>query len=148
VALHGAPIIGKPAKLKKDVKYRIDYDWWEKSDRDLRIYLQSHLCPEHQAMFADFSGDKKVDWIDPRTAEVRRVDGLEHTLQTHCSRQPDYITPSTPLVNAIFRVFLANGNSSLTVEEIANMIGRPADTIERMLEGPRVFKGILRITEE
>lgn len=147
MALHGAPIIGKSAKIKKEVKYKIDFAWWEKEERDLRVYMQSHLCPEHQAMYADYSGDEKVDWIDPRTAEVRRVDGLEHTLQTHCSKLPDYITSSTPLVNAIFRVFLANGNSALTVEEIANIIGRPAETIERTLGGTRVFKGILRVNE-
>jgi hypothetical protein len=148
VALHKPPKIGVVAKTTHTVRYHIDYDWWEKSNRDLRIYLQSHLCPEHQALFADFAGDEQVDWIDPRTAEVRRVDGLEHTLHTHCSQQPDYISPQTTLINAIFCVFLANGNSPLTVEEIAAKTGRMPETIQRTLSGDRIYKGILPVPDE
>lgn len=149
MALHKAPKIGRMAKTPiTDARYHIDYKWWDTSNRDLRVYLQSHLCPEHRKVFADYSGQDVVDWIDPRTAEVRQVDGLEHTLNSHCSLQPDYITPNTSVVDAIFRVFLANGNSPMTAEELAGRIGRTARTIQRTLAGDRIYKGIRPIPSE
>jgi len=148
VALHRAPKIGKVAVLPADIKYHIDYDWWNSANRDLRVYLRSHLCAEHQKVFSTYTGRDVVDWIDPRTAEVRQVDGLEHTLHSHCSLQPDYISPRTSLVDAVFRVFLANGNSPLTAEELAGQVGRPADTIQRTLSGGRIYKGICPVPSE
>jgi len=148
VALHRAPKIGKIAALSADIKFRIDYDWWNNVNRDLRVYLLSHLCPEHQEVFAEYTGRDVVDWIDPRTAEVRQVDGLEHTLHSHCSLLPDYISPHTSLVDAVFRVFLANGNSPLTADELAGQTGRQADTIHRTLSGGRIYKGICPVPSE
>jgi hypothetical protein len=48
------------------------------------------------------------------------------------------------LVDAIFRVFLANGNTPLNPAQIAERIGRPhqAQTILRTLSGGRVYKGL------
>jgi hypothetical protein len=148
LALHRRPKIGQVAPPTSAQRYHIDYTWWEKSNRDLRIYLHSHLCPEHQEVFAGFGELEQIDWIDPRTAEVRKVDGLEHTLHSHCSLQPDYITPSTPLVNAVFRIFLANGNSPLTAEELASRIGRRPEIIERTLSGGQIYKGIRAVDDD
>ncbi len=148
MALHKAPKIGRAAKISSDTRYHIEYDWWDSSNRDLRVYLQSHLCAEHRKVFSSYVGQEVVDWIDPRTAEVRQVDGLEHTLNSHCSLQPDYISPNTSVVDAIFRVFLSNGNSPMTAEELAGRIGRPAKTIQRTLSGHRIYKGILPVPSE
>lgn len=125
-------------------KLHIDYVWWGRQERELRVYLQSHLCDEHRAAYQDVEGAKnnRVDWVDPETAEVQQVDGLQHTLITHCARLPNYITEHTSLVDAVFRVFLANGNAPLTPEELAPRIGRPATTILRTLSGARVYKGL------
>lgn len=142
MALHRAPRIGQPVKIRHDVQYHIDYDWWDRTGRDLRVYLQSHLCKEHQELFSDYGGEEQIDWIDPRTAEVRLVDGLEHTLHTHCSLQEEYITSGTSLVDAVFRVFLANGNSPLTADELASIIGQRPETIGRTLGGGRIYKGL------
>ena len=148
MALHKPPIISRTARIKSDTRYHIDYGWWDISNRDLRVYLQSHLCEEHRKVFADYVGQDVVDWIDPSTAEVRQVDGLEHTLNSHCSLQLDYISPRTSVVDAIFRVFLANGNSPMTAEELAGRLGRTARTIQRTLAGDRVYKGIRPVPSE
>jgi hypothetical protein len=148
LALHRRPKIGQIAPPPTTLRYHIDYSWWEKSNRDLRVYLQSHLCTEHQELYARFDELEEIDWIDPRTAEVRKVDGLEHTLHTHCSLQPEYITPNTPLVNAVFRVFLANGNSPMTAEELAGRVGRQPEMITRTLSSGQVYKGIRPIEDE
>ncbi|MDF1499963.1 MAG: hypothetical protein P1P76_05815 [Anaerolineales bacterium] len=134
-----------PRKLLRsteDTKFHIDYDWWERSDRDLDVYLRSHLCPEHQDAYAEIDADAMVDTVHPETAEVTRVLGIQHTLITHCALQDDYLTPQTSLVNAVFRVFLSNGNIPMSPAELGEKLDRPARVILRTLSGQRVYKGI------
>lgn len=129
-------------RTTEDTKFHIDYEWWERADRDLDVYLRSHLCPEHQAAFADVDADTLVDTVHPETAEVTRVLGIQHTLITHCALQEDYLTPQTTLVNAVFRVFLSNGNVPLSPVELGERLNKPARMILRTLSGQRVYKGI------
>jgi hypothetical protein len=125
-----------------DNKFHIDYAWWERADRELDVYLRSHLCPQHQESFRDVDAAAEVDHVDPETAEVTRVPAIQDILTTHCSQQPDYITPQMSLTNAIFRVFLANGNAPMSSRQLGERLDRPPQVILRMLSGPRIYKGI------
>ena len=80
--------------------------------------------------------------IDEDTGEVTRVDGLQHTLRVHCSLQPDYISRNTALVDAVFRVFMANSNKPLTAVELGARLRRDPALILKTLSGHRVYKGI------
>lgn len=121
--------------------FHIDFDWWKKSDRDWRVYLYNYLCKEHQNTFSSQGETVLVDWVDPQTAEVQRVDGLQHVLITHCATQEEFITQQTALVDAVFRTFLANGNQPLTADQLSQILGKPAQTILRTLSG-NVMQGI------
>jgi hypothetical protein len=123
-------------------RFHIDFDWWRQNDRSWRVYLRNYLCPEHQQAFSSLDTGEEVDWVDPETAEVQRVDGLQHILITHCAQQPTFITQQTTLVDSVFRLFLANGNNPLTPEELSEQLGRDARTILRTLSGARVYKGL------
>ena len=83
-----------------------------------------------------------MDWVDPKTAEVKPVDGIQNALMTHCVKQPDFLTDQTALVEAVFRLFLTNGNNPLSSVELAQKLNRPPETILRTLAGARVYKGI------
>jgi len=111
------------------------------------VYLQSLLCPDHQAAFAELPGDKVVDFVDPITAEVQQVDGLQHVLISHCAREPGFITTRTTMVDAVFRTFLANGNTPMSPTELAVQLNRPPDLILRTLTGERVYRGLRPIAE-
>jgi hypothetical protein len=143
--------VSRPKTLTRptlETKFHIDYNWWDRADRELDVYLRSHLCEDHQEAYSEMEGDAKVDTIHPETAEVTRVLGIQHTLITHCAVQDDYLTPQTTLVNAVFRVFLANGNTPLTPEELGEKLTRPARMILRTLSSPRVYKGIRPYIED
>ena len=122
--------------------FQIDFNWWKRNDRDWRVYLRSNLCPEHQEIFGSVDVDELVDWIDPTTAEVQRVDGMQHVLITHCAKQDGFITIHSTLVDAVFRLFLANGNAPMTIMEISEHLGRPPKTILNTLAGTRVYRGL------
>jgi hypothetical protein len=125
-----------------DTPFHIDFDWWSQNDHEWRVHLRSSLCAEHQEKFANLEADEKVDWVDPETAEVQRVDGLQHILISHCARTEEFITAHTSLTEAVFRLFLANGNLNLTPRELGEKLNRPAETILRTISGVRVYKGI------
>ncbi len=125
-----------------DTPLHIDFEWWKTHDNNWRVFLQSYLCPTHQAAFASMDQDSQIDFIDPQTAEVHSMDGLQHVLMSHCARQPEFINVNTTLVDGAFRVFLANGNAPLSSKELAERINRPPETILRTLLGPTIYKGL------
>ena len=79
--------------------FHIDFTWWKDHDSNWRVYLLSCLCEEHQAAYQNLEGETWIDWIDPETAEVQTLDGLQHILVTHCARQPEFVTNFTTVVD-------------------------------------------------
>jgi len=122
--------------------FHIDFDWWQANERDWHVYLRSLLCAEHQEAFADIEEGQVIDWVDPETAEVKPVDGVQNALMSHCVKQPEFLTQQTAMVEAVFRLFLTNGNAPMSSDELARHLNRPANTILRTLSGARVYKGI------
>lgn len=125
-----------------DTPFHIDFSWWQQNDRDWRVYLRSLMCEEHQTAFLDWKDGAMLDWIDPKTAEVKIVDGLQHTLMTHCALAPSFLGERTSLVEAVFRLFLINGNQPMTSHQLSEKLGRPEITILKTLTGIRVYRGL------
>lgn len=136
---------GKRSSLVKPgihTPFHIDFEWWKKNERDWHVYLRSLLCAEHQETFADVEQGQTIDWVDPATAEVKPVEGVQNALMIHCVKQPDFLTQQTALVEAVFRLFISNGNVPMSSKDLSSRLQRPAETILRTLAGPRVYKGI------
>ena len=132
-----------------ETKFYIDFDWWKKRGENVRVYLWSHLCSDCQAVYGSHQGTEEIDWIDPETAEVNRVDALWHSLRTCCSQKPDYITERTTTIDAVFRVLLANGNTPLSPVELYRIIGKQSpNTILRMLTHGNLHRGIKPFQEK
>jgi len=143
------PDLKRTSRVKPSVetRFHIDFNWWQLRDRDWRVFLQSLLCPEHQKAFAELPDGHLVDFVDPVTAEVQQVDGLQHVLITHCAKLEGFISPHTTLVDAIFRIFLANGNIPMTPQELSQLTNRPSDLILRVLTGERIYRGLRPLLE-
>ena len=143
------PDLKRSSRARPNVQthFHIDFTWWQARDRDWRVFLQNLLCPEHQQAFSELSGDHMVDFVDPSSAEVQRVDGLQHVLITHCAKREGFITPHTTLVDAIFRLFLSNGNVPMNPIELAQLSGRSPELILRVLTGERIYRGVRPVME-
>ncbi len=130
--------------LKPSIKtpFHIDFDWWKQNERDWHIFLRSLLCAEHQESFANIEEDEMIDWVDPETAEVKLVDGIQHALMSHCALLPEFSNERTAMVEAVFRIFLVNGNVPMSAEDIAKKLSRPAETILKTISGSRVYRGL------
>ena len=126
-----------------DPKLQKDFDWWEKSGKNFRLYLRDQLCDECRERFADHSNTENVDWVDPETGEVHRTDALRECLRTRCANDPDFINERLPVASACFRIFLANNNAPLSPSELSQMIPwRSAREILRTLGGRQVYLGL------
>lgn len=122
--------------------FHIDYEWWSQNERNWRIHLMEYLSEEHREALRQSGQEKAFDIVDPQTAEVRQVDAIQYLLITHYARQDTFIMESSSLVETIFRMFLANGNTPLTAVEIGERLHRPPNTILRVLSGGRVYRGV------
>ena len=126
-----------------NTKFHIDFSWWEKQNKDIRVFMRDLLCSECRETVGKLSEVQLVDMVDPETAEVTKVDAIWEAIRACCSLKPDYITPDTPLLDSIFRTFLANGNKPLSILDLHKRLDkRPPETILRMLTRGRVYLGI------
>lgn len=125
-----------------ETPFHIDFAWWKENDNNWRVFLLDYLCSEHQKVFENSSDDQLIDWVDPETAEIHRMDGLQHVLMSHCAKQPGFVTINTALVDAVFRTFLSSGNTPLTPNQLAGLVEQPSMKILQTLGGSRVYKGI------
>jgi hypothetical protein len=125
-----------------DMPFHIDFDWWKANDRNWHVALMSMLCQEHQEAFANLPEGQMIDWVDPETAEVRQIDGIQNTLIEHCAKQEGFLNEHTVMVEAVFRILLSNGNIPMTPVELGERLKRPAEIILRTIAGPRVYKGL------
>ncbi|HLA88247.1 MAG TPA: hypothetical protein VJL10_09500 [Anaerolineales bacterium] len=136
---------GKRFSLVKptvNTPFHVDFQWWKKNERDWHVYLRSLLCTDHQEAFSNVEEGETIDWVDPVTAEVKPMDGIQNAVITHCVKQPGFLTEQTALVEAVFRLFLTNGNIPMTSQELGTRLNRAPETILRTLAGPRVYKGL------
>jgi hypothetical protein len=137
-----SPPAGSMGRPTLDTRFCIDYNWWEESGQDLRVHMQQ-ICEEYgQDLDNEVDSDAELDWIDPVTGQVWRVDRLTYTFRTTCGQHPDFITERTSLIDAVFRTLLASGNRPMTPVELSERTGRSADMILRTLSGRTVYKGI------
>jgi hypothetical protein len=125
-----------------DTPFFIDFSWWKEHDSDWHVALFGCLCPQHQEKMAKLDLNESIDWVDPETAEVTQVDGMQQILITHCAQQEGFLTEHTTLVDAVFKILLASGNNPISPNQLGKRLGRPADTILKTLGGYTVYKGI------
>lgn len=139
----------KASALKRatpDTSFYIDYEWWEKSDLDLKTYLTTRLSLEKEI---NLEGEtEKIDLVDAETGEVVTVDGFQYMIQAYFHQLPEDFAQRMSLVDAVFCILLANANKPMTAREIAGRVKRSTDVILRTLGGPKIYQGIRPILEE
>ncbi len=132
-------------RISADTQFYIDYEWWDKSQLDLKTYLFSRLSIEDESAFD--AGSEEVDLVNANTGEVHRVDGFQYVVQTYFSKLPDDFLSRSSLVDAVFCVLLANANQPMTAIEIAEKVHRPTDVVLKTIGGPRTYQGIRPIID-
>jgi hypothetical protein len=140
-----------------ETRFFIDQQWYDDHGLAFSIVAQSRLCYSCASKLGTFA-EERYPVIDPKTKRVtfefRKVPYAANPLpiiRDCCSRSRDYVTPETPLLEAIFRVFLANGNQPMTASTIREHLmtflpemaalrsDYPVDLIERLIRNDRMY---------
>ena len=121
--------VAEPETETEPARYYIDTDWYEQNNRSFRVMAQGRFCAACQAKVGEATQervptvDKKSSRVVYETRDVRYGEQPMAVIRSCCSKQRNYITPETPLLEAVFRVFLANGNQPATVERVREQLG-------------------------
>lgn len=118
----------------------INLDWYQQNNRSFFALAQGCLCPKCREQLKE--------------GEVS-ADDLVTTIKDCCSKTPGFITGKLPILESIFRLFLARGNQPLSVEELGKQLSewRGGDTyrtsveiLSRLLESDQYY-GLRQVSE-
>ena len=104
-------------------RWFIDLDWYQLNNRSFFILAQERLCPKcRQQLKVD---EKEISATKLLTA-----------IKKCCANEPGFITGELPILESIFRLFLANGNQPLDLEEMGKQLSewRGEDTYRTSVE--------------
>ena len=113
-------------------RWFIDLDWHQQNNRSFLALAQGCLCSKCQKR---------------RKKEISAEDLLA-TIKDCCSKTPDFITDKLPILESIFRLFLANGNQPLALEELGRQLSEwrggdtyrtSAEILSRLLAGDQYY---------
>ena len=114
-------------------RWFIDLDWYQQNNRSFFALAQGCLCPECREQM--------------KVGEISSADLLS-TIKNCCSKTPGFITGELPILECVFRLFLANGNQPLNLEELGRQLSdwRGGDTyrtsaeiLSRLLESDQYY---------
>ncbi len=116
-------------------RWFIDVDWYRQNNRSFLILARSGMCPKCNERLNE--GEGEISASDIFT-----------TIMDCCSHVQGYISDELPILESMFRFFLANGNEPLDVEELGKQLceGRGGDTyctsaeiLSRLLESDQYY---------
>ena len=114
--------------IVEKTKYFIDLEWYNERGRSFQGVARARFCPSCKAK-VNTETQERMPTVDPRTGRVVfemrtvRFGGSPlSVIKNCCARSRDYITPETPVMEAIFRVFLANGNQPSDMDSIREQL--------------------------
>jgi hypothetical protein len=150
---------------KERPKFYIDTRWYDEHNRSFLTLAQGRFCSSCQ----DKTGSEVQERVPTYNEKTGRVVYETRSVpyganpfsvvRSCCSKAKGYITTETPILEAIFRVFLANSNQPADADSIREQLGEwipltgkphsyDADFIERIIKADHYY-GLreFRITE-
>lgn len=106
---------------QEEQRWFIDIDWFERNARSFSVLAERSLCSKCRKRL---KGDKLSD------------NELFTNIKDCCSGEPGFINGATPIMESVFRLFLANGNQALDIIELGRQLSeqRGVDTYRTSIE--------------
>lgn len=90
-----------------ELRWFIDLDWYQQNNRSFLVLAQRCLCSKCSERL--------------KGEEISAADLLS-AIKDCCSTAPEFITRNLPVLESVFRLFLANGNQPLNLAELGKQL--------------------------
>lgn len=139
------------------VEFVVDTSWFEENGFAFDDFVQARMCESCRERL-DEEVEERYTVLDKKSGrasfEIRRTKyGADpiRVIRDCCSKKRHYITPDMPTLEAVFRVFLANGNQALTLGQVREQLAEwcpgggcqwlllPVDQLERLVQHDRYY---------
>ena len=116
-------------------RWYINPDWYPQHGRSLSVLLQSCLCQECHKKLSEEGG---------QNSDVE----LLNRIRECCNRSPDFINGQMPVLESIFRFFIASGNKPMSVDQLGKQLSErrggdisrtSAEVLLRLLKNDRYY---------
>ena len=127
--------MNKEEPTQTEARWAIDLNWLKSNNRSFSVLARDSLCTKCRKKL-------KTGSIESKAANLLKA------IQNCCSKSPGFIIPGLPIQESIFRVFLADGNKPLTLEELSaqlnqkrgiNVYYTSATTLSRLLKNDQYY---------
>ncbi|MBM2811644.1 MAG: hypothetical protein HW416_2403 [Chloroflexi bacterium] len=113
---------------QEEIRYFIDADWYDENDLSFVDIVQARMCPQCQARLGE-EEEEKYPVADRKTGrvtyEVRKTRFGSRPMpqvQKDCARKGGFIQPEMPVLEAVFRILLANANQPMPLAHIREQL--------------------------
>ena len=119
------------AQERPAVSYYIDQGWYDQNNLSFHDLVLSRMCESCQARSAAGEEEEERHTVyDSKTRrasfQVRRVPFASNPIKRireDCSSKKGYIVPDMPTMEAVFRIYLANGNQPMPLSHVREQLG-------------------------
>lgn len=144
-------------EAQDDAKYFIDTTWYDENNFSFEDLTRSRMCESCVGRLGE-EIEERYTVLDKKTGrasfDFRTVtygSNPARVIRDCCSKKKDYILPDMPTLEAIFRVFLANGNAPMSLEAVRDQLTEwcpgggcqwlllPMETLERLVQNDRHY---------
>jgi len=109
----------------------INLEWYRENNRSFFNLAKGYLCPECR--------EQVREEVSPEE--------IFATIKSCCSQKQGFFTSKLPVLDSTFRLFLANGNQPLELEELAQQLSErrentyhiPTESLSRLLEDEQYY---------
>jgi len=121
-------------------RWFIDLKWLEKNNRSFLVLARGALCSQCR------------EQMEEKKEKMAAADLLAR-IKDCCSQSPEFITERSPIMESVFRLFLANGNQPLELEEMGKQLAErrggaphvPSMAVLARLLGNERFYGLRQV---
>ena len=146
-----------PASVGQEVRYYIDRSWFDENNLAFDDLLVERVCEACRGRLGEMveerytAFDKKSGRMSFELRKVPYGHNPVKVIRDCCGKKKGYITPDMPTLEAIFRIYLANGNQPMPLEHVREQLAEwcpgggcqwlmlPQDTLERLVEHDRYY---------
>ncbi len=137
--------------------YFIDTSWFEENDFSFIDFARGRMCESCVDRLGEEIEERYTE-LDKKTGRAsfsfRKVPygaNPARVIRDCCSKKKEYITPDMPTLEAIFRVYLANGNVPMPLSHVREQLAEwcpgggcqwlllPMDAMERLVQNDRFY---------